>query len=201
MPNWKKVLLIGFWVPGAVLSLALSFFVIFYLFQVTDKKLASESPRFYPGNQTAVYAALPEVLGDATTNVESKDARAEILRQYFSRYKSPLEPYSTYIVEVSDNYGFDFRLLPSIAMQESNLCQKIPENSYNCWGYGIYGDKVLRFRNYEEAIERVAKALREDYVDKGLQTPEQIMSKYTPPSVEKGGPWAVAIRQFFTDLQ
>ena len=39
--------------------------------------------------------------------------------------------------------GFDYRLLPAIAMQESTLCRSIPVDSHNCWGWGIYGDKVM----------------------------------------------------------
>lgn len=82
-------------------------------------------------------------------------------------------------------------------MQESQACLRIPENSYNCWGYGIYGDKVTRFSSYEEAIDTVAQGLKRNYIDQGLITPEDVMRKYAPPS----NSWADAITFFFKALE
>lgn len=134
-------------------------------------------------------------------SITSGDARPIIIRNYLHYYRSPLEPYSAKIVEISDQYKLDFRLLVAIARQESGLCKVIPENSYNCWGYGIYGDKVTRFANYEEGLETVARGLKKNYLDKGLVTAEQIMAKYTPPSLEKGGAWAKGVNQFLAELE
>ena len=65
-------------------------------------------------------------------------------------------------------------------MQESNLCRRlIPENSYNCWGGGIYGTTVTRFDSYDDAIETVGKGLKKTYIDKGLVTACDY-DKYTP---------------------
>jgi len=143
------------------------------------------------------FAALPSaenVLGDSIT---SKDARIEIVRQFFAKYKSPLEPYAQNIVEDADKYGLDYRLLPAIAMQESNLCQKIIADSYNCWGFGIYGKKVTRFESYPEAIDTVTRTLVKNYVSGGLNTPEEIMKKYTPSS---NGSWAYSVSYFMSLL-
>jgi hypothetical protein len=131
----------------------------------------------------------------------SRDARAALVRNFFIRYNSPLAPLSDYIVLESDKYGIDYRLIPAIAMQESTGCKFIPENSYNCWGYGIYGDKVTRFSSYEEGIETVIRGLRKNYYDKGLDTPREIMHKYTPPSVALGGPWANGVEYFFNEIE
>ena len=76
---------------------------------------------------TVAFAALPlsenAMLEDQITQ---QDARVEIVRQFFERYKSPLEPHAQTVVETADAYGLDFRLIPAIAMQESNLCKKAP---------------------------------------------------------------------------
>ncbi|HBC72655.1 MAG: hypothetical protein UX91_C0005G0036 [Candidatus Amesbacteria bacterium GW2011_GWB1_47_19] len=151
----------------------------------------------------------PEVLGISSPEFTPylsaaftySDARALSIRRYLHRYGSPLEPYSDQIIAISDKYRLDYRLLVAIARQESNLCKIIPKESHNCWGYGIYGDQVIRFRNYPEAMETVAKTLKRKYIDQGLDTPEEIMAKYTPPSLEKDGAWAKAINQFLTDLE
>ena len=136
-----------------------------------------------------------------TSTLYSSDARAIILQKYLRRFRSPLEPHSQQIVEISDKYSLDYRLLVAIAQQESNLCKKIPDNSHNCWGFGIYGDKVTRFDGFPEALDTVARVLKRDYIDKGLDTPEKIMAKYTPPSVVIGGPWAAGVNQFLYELE
>lgn len=116
-----------------------------------------------------------------------KDRRVAVLKTFFRKYDSPLYDHADFIVKVSDEYGLDYRLIPAISMQESTACKFIPHNSYNCWGWGIYGDKITRFNSYPDAIETIAKGLKKNYIDKGLTSPEQIMAKYTPSS---NGSWA-----------
>lgn len=130
--------------------------------------------------------------------IEIADGRVANLKAFFRKYNSPLYPYAEKIVEVSDKYQFDYRLIPAIAMQESNLCKYIPENSHNCWGWGIYGDQILKFKSYEEAIETVGKGLKEHYIDKGLITASMIMKKYTPSS---NGSWAHGVNTFLRALE
>lgn len=162
--------------------------------------------------ETSFLIITPKVLASTTENnpllipnlsptLITSDARPIIIKNYLHSYKSPLENYSRQIVQISDKYSLDYRLLVAIAQQESNLCKRIPPGSHNCWGYGIYGDLSLGFKSYPEAIETVAKGLKRDYIDKGLVTPEKIMAKYTPPSVGIGGPWAKGVSQFLSDLE
>lgn len=138
------------------------------------------------------------VLGAITDSITIDDGRADNLRAFFGKYHSPLYDFADHIVKTSDTYHFDYRLLPAIAMQESTLCKHIPENSHNCWGYGIYGSLVTTFSSYDEAIEAVANDLRLNYLDKGYTTPELIMSKYTPRS---SGSWARSINLLITSLE
>lgn len=141
------------------------------------------------------------ILSEISASVTTADARELIIEQYLQRYNSPLIGFGKELVEVSDKYQLDFRLLVAIGQQESNLCKRIPENSFNCWGFGIYGDKVTRFDNYPQAFDTVARTLKKNYIDKGLDTPEEIMRKYTPPSVLIGGPWAKGVNQFLGDME
>lgn len=141
-------------------------------------------------SQRVEYRALPEARGEVGGDVNPQEARVSVLQDFFGRYSSPLLPFAAKIVESADKYGIDYRLLPAIAMQESTLCQKIPKESYNCWGFGIYGGKVTRFTSYNEAIETISKALVQDYKSKGLEEPKEIMTRYTPGS---NGSWAEAV--------
>ena len=138
---------------------------------------------------------------ELSASIGAGDSRAIIVKNYLTRYDSPLAPYARHLVETADRYQLDYRLLVAIARQESGLCRIIPAGSHNCWGYGIYGDNVIRFANYPEAMEVVAAGLKKNYIDKGLDTPEKIMAKYTPPSLKIGGPWAKGINQFFDELE
>ena len=145
-----------------------------------------------------LYTALPAEGGGFSFGVVGSDARPVIIRQYLAKYNSPLEPYANLIFQTSQKYNLDYRLLVAIAQQESNLGKKIPANSYNAWGWGIHSQGTLGFSNWEEAIETVAKGLRENYLDKGLTTPEEIMSVYTPLS---SGSWAFGVRQFMGEME
>ena len=106
-----------------------------------------------------------------------EDKRVTTLKVFFGRYNSPLTDYAQAIVDTADNYGLDWRLLPAIAMQESTLCKRTPKNSFNCWGFGIYGGKVTRFSDYGEAINVITKAMARDYHALGLKNPSEIVSK------------------------
>lgn len=126
------------------------------------------------------------------------DLRIVNLKRFFRKYNSTLYDHAEIIVKTADKYDFDYRLLPAIAMQESGLCRVIPNDSHNCWGWGIYGSKVTRFDSYPDAIETVSKGIKKYYIDKGLTTPEQIMAKYTPSS---NGSWANGVNTFIQALE
>ena len=169
--------------------------ILFFLFLSYNSKLHASFGRNLSGVAFAALPSAENVLGDS---IFRQDARIEIVRQFFAKYKSPLEPFASNVVEQADKYGLDFRLIPSIAMQESNLCQKIIADSHNCWGFGIYGKKVTKFQSYPEAIETVTRTLAQNYVAGGLNTPETIMKKYTPSS---NGSWANGVNYFMDRLQ
>jgi hypothetical protein len=139
-----------------------------------------------------------ENFGEIKSQVTESDARPVIIERYLAKYKSPLLPYAKEIFELSEAYGFDYYWIVAIAQQESNLCKKIPDNSYNCWGYGINSSGTLRFENYDLALKAYASYLKTQYFDKGLNTPELIMKKYCPHS---NGSWAHGVQQFIDEME
>ncbi len=150
-----------------------------------------------PQSGAKVFASLPSSFPTVSGVVSASDARAELIRQYLASYNSPLEPHADYLVETSDTYDLDYRLLTGIAQQESNLCKKIPPQSYNCWGWGIHSEGSLGFSSFEEGIDVVSLGIKENYIDKGYTTIEEIMSKYTPLS---SGSWAFGVNKFMEDI-
>ncbi|OGH17065.1 MAG: hypothetical protein A3C30_02330 [Candidatus Levybacteria bacterium RIFCSPHIGHO2_02_FULL_40_18] len=180
----KRLFLLGVYFTMTPLFIfVLIFYQLFLLHQhsnVSGKVLGAST-------QKVDYQAIPERSSATEIKVSASEARVDVLKQFFGRYNSPLEDYSEFIVQASDKYNLDYRLLPAIAMQESTLCEKAPANSYNCWGFGIYGGKVTRFESFEQAIETIARTLSQNYHAQGLIEPVDIMSRYTPSNT---GEWA-----------
>ena len=188
-----KTLFVASWFGAAISSLIFSIVFLIYLSQ---PKIAQNSNQNFK-----LYAALPEDSTVQSEDITVKDGRVKIIEDFFKERKAPLADYAGAFVLVSDKYNLDWRLLPAIAMQESSGGRIVINNSHNAFGYGIYGSSVLKFPSWEDGIERVGKALREDYLNEGLTTPQTIMAKYTPPSLEKDGAWAKAVSSFMEDLR
>lgn len=145
-----------------------------------------------------LYQALPNSTGSVSFEVGVADARPVIIRQYLEKYRSPLVDQADHFFQVSQKYNLDYRLLVAIAQQESNLGKKVPDDSYNAWGWGIHSRGTLGFSSWEEGIETVAQGLREDYLNKGFVDVEQIAARYAPPSKES---WAFGVNQFMEEME
>ncbi len=154
---------------------------------------------------------------ESTTGMEAimkaGDARAQIVANFLERHRSPLEPYDYYgefLVGLADTYEMDFRFLPAIMMEESNLCRVTPKirinaddpssgtkESYNCLGLGVHSRGVWGFNSYEENLEAAAKILKANYIDQGRVTTRQVAEKYTA-SVDK---WTNSVNQWMAEMR
>ena len=97
---------------------------------------------------------------------EGSDYRVKVLEKYLKKYDSPLTPNARDFVYYADKYNLDWRLVAAISGVESTYGKQIPPYSHNGWGWGVYGDNVIRFKSWKEGIETVSKGLREKYMDK-----------------------------------
>lgn len=197
---WKNLILIVVFLTITPLTLLTSLFSLVSINnsskdtpEVKEKVLDKIAPSGFK-----VYASLPKNIPGISGEALVADARAEILKQYLSEYNSPLFPYADLIVSEADKYQIDFRLITAIAQKESNLCKIIPPGGYNCWGWGIHSEGTLGFRSYEEGIKEVTRGLATEYVGKGYDTIEKIMSKYTPLS---NGSWAFGVNRFMSEME
>lgn len=98
--------------------------------------------------------------------MKEADNRAKILRNFLQSYNSPLAASSETFIQAADAQKLDWRLVAAISGVESTFARFLPYNSYNAWGWGIYGDNMIYFSSYDEAIEIISKALRENYINK-----------------------------------
>ena len=156
----------------------------------------------YPGE--AQFAVGNEADGGEIKGAESaakaEDGRAEIVAKFLEEHNSPLQPYDEYaqkLVDIADHHDLDFRFLPAIMMQESHLCAKIPEGTYNCLGFGIHERGTLGFATYEAGWERAARELRANYVEEGRIKVSEIARKYTV-SVDT---WTNSVNQWMTEME
>lgn len=150
---------------------------------------------------SSAQATSPKLTDEMVAQGEIADARVILVQNFLDRHNSPLvdEPnFAQTLVDLADKYEIDFRLLPAIAMQESNLCKVTPPGTYNCLGLGIHERGTWGFTSYAENFEAAAKILKKNYVSIGLTTPEQIMKKYTPKS---DGSWASSVNQWMAEMR
>jgi hypothetical protein len=126
------------------------------------------------------------------TKVES-DYREKILRNYLEEHNSPLSEYSGVFICLADKYRLDWRLVPAITGVESTFGKRIPINSYNAYGWanGSYS-----FESWDESIEVVSKALRNNYIDRGAVSINDIARIYAPPSET----WARNVKFFMNKI-
>ena len=192
--NKLAFLSVAFFFITTPLIIVLSFYTLFTLNSGKSGDYKSVAVTSTP----QIFAALPDKSPSTSIKLISSDARGDILKDYLTGYNSPLSTYSYYIVNVADEYKIDFRLITAIAQQESNLCKFIPDNTYNCWGWGIHSRGTLGFNSYEEGIKTVSEGLSKEYLTKGYTTPDEIMKKYTPLS---NGSWANAVNHFMQEME
>lgn len=192
-PSRGNFVLVASWFGASLTGLV---FASVFLLYLSNPQVSLPQSSTYQ-----LYQALPQTQTKTQDNISYLDGRGKAIENFFKGYKSNLATEANLFIQVSDKYQLDWRLLPAIAMQESNGGKRLIRNSFNPFGFGVYGSRAVKFESWEEAIEKVGKSLRFDYLDQGLHTPEEIMTKYTPPSIAKGGTWAKGIRSFMEELR
>lgn len=126
---------------------------------------------------TIVYASTPsaQLEKQAVGGTVDSHRRVATLYNFLDKYNSPLKIHARTFVEQAERYNLDYRLLVAISGVESTFGRQLPYNSYNAWGWGIYGDNMIRFASYPEAISTISQSLRENYINKwGAQNVYQI---------------------------
>lgn len=199
----KHLLLIFSWIMGASLTLFGCFFSLKTLTTTKSLPALLQTQYIQSGNdqKQLSMARISGAVKGLSTAIQTGDARPVLIAEFLEKNDSPLKPYDEWgekLVAIADKYNLDFRLLPAMSMQESNLCKKIPEGTYNCLGLGIHAKGTWGFDSYEANFDKAAEILRKNYLDKGYITPDEIQDKYTPGS---NGSWEFAVNHFMEKLE
>ncbi len=133
----------------------------------------------------------------AITQSNGNDYRVKILHDYLARENSPLATYAAEFVSTADKYNLDWRLVAAISGVESTFGKEIPVNSYNAWGWGVYGDNVIRFSSWKDGIDTISQGLRDRYMNQwGGKDIYQIGSMYAASPA-----WAGHVVYYMDNIQ
>src|SRR6185369_7771030 len=158
--------------------------------------LSSIAALMLPQTAFAATAAPSAVFVTPTELHNRDDKRAQLLRSYLESKNSPLAPYAETFVLEADKNNIDWKLVAAISGLESSYGVHIPANSYNGWGYGVYGDNVRRFDSWDDGIAVVSGALRNDYMNKwNAKTIPEIGRLYAASPT-----WAVRVQSFMDSI-
>jgi hypothetical protein len=190
------------WILLAWLSLTLFILITNLSILATIKHTAGRPGRLNaaaPADTNFQLTAAGNTSQVLSTTITAGDARVLLLSQFMARHGSPIAPYADIIVAEADRFGLDFRLLPAIAMCESNLGKHIPsKDSYNAWGVAVFTGQASgkKFDNWISAIQWVSKYVKEQYYDRGYSDLRDIGAIWAPPSVENGYSWTNCVEGF-----
>ncbi len=144
-----------------------------------------------------IFSSKPLTYEYAVSQVNTKDSRAEKIDGVFNMYKCPLEGLGGKFVEEADKYGIPWWLTAAVAFKESSCGKNTPtvdgNESYNAWGWGVYGDYTHTFDNFARGIETVSRYFADKFFSQGITDPCEIMKVYTPPS---DGSWCKDVIHF-----
>lgn len=156
-------------------------FIIFILAHVSTTEISAD---------VTVAQSSAQLVG--RTKAKS-DYREEILRNYLEGYNSPLSDYSGVFISFADKYRLDWRLIPAITGVESTFGKRIPIGSYNAYGWA---NGSYFFESWNESIEIISKTLRNNYIDRGAVSINDIAKIYAPPSET----WARNVKFFMNKI-
>jgi len=157
--------------------------------------------------QTAAIASAPAGTGKVlAASVESGDARELLIKAFIQKFQpnSPMLAYTKAFIDAADTYNIDYRLIPAIAMCESNLGTHIPSHdSFNAWGIAVYTGKQSgkMFNDWDHAIDWVGKYIREKYYNRSITDLVEIGAIWAPPSVSKDNSWAKCVGGFIDQIR
>lgn len=191
-----KTILVILWFP---LTLILLIINLTLLTASVHQGVAANLDEVFPTqniNRVTATAGTTQILG---AQIIAGDARGLLLENFLQKYDSPMAPFAYQIVQEADANGLDFRLLPAIAMCESNLGKRIPgKDSFNAFGIAVYSgqQRGKNFQNWEQSISWVSNYIKTNYYDRGIRGLSDIGKIWAPPTEANGGGWSKCVSEY-----
>ncbi len=182
---------------GVMCSMLLSFGIFAHAAIVPTRAQPLHSDKY------SIYASKPLVMEQSTSTVHTKDSRAQKIDAVYKKYSCPMEGLGETFVNEADKANIPWWLVASVAFKESTCGKKMPivngVNSFNAWGWGVYGSNIASFDNWARGIETVSKYFGDKFYSKGVTEACDIMKIYTPSS--PNGVWCQDVKAFGQEIQ
>ena len=117
------------------------------------------------------------------------DSRLPALKTFFAKYRSPLAIHAAEFLKVSDRFGLDWRLMPSLVIIESGG-RNLRNNNVFGWGNG-----ASRFSTVADSITVVADCLSNKLPYRGKSLDDKLRV-YNPRRRD----YSVYVRNVMTQL-
>jgi hypothetical protein len=191
----RKSLLLFAWFPLTFLLLIVNLFMLTaYAKASQNAQLTANVPD--PTLQLTAAGGTSQVL---SASIEAGDSRVLLIESFLSKHKSPMAPFSDVIVAEADRFNIDFRLVPAIAMCESNAGKRMPKkDEFNAFGIAVYTGQLhgKAFDSWPHSISWVSQYIKEKYYDRGFTDLHDIGAIWAPPSVANGYSWTKCVQSF-----
>ncbi len=188
------------WFPLTVFLLVVNLSLLVLTSKQSQIARMDAQPPSAPMFQLTAAAGTSQVL---SANIISADARVYLVESFLSKHDSPMAPYADTIVAEADRFGIDFRLIPAIAMCESNAGKRMPKkDEFNAFGIAVYTGQLngKAFTSWPHSIGWVSEYLKTRYYDRGITELRDIGAIWAPPSVANGHSWSTCVESFMNDI-
>ena len=183
----------GVWASFSIVAI---FAFVTSIMTIPQKAVPQDTTKY------SIYSSKPLTIKTTTASIYSRDSRAQKINAVYKIYNCPLEGMGDVMVYEADKNNIPWWLVAAISFQESGCGKKTPKTngveSYNAWGWGVYGDYVFSFDNWVRGIETVSKYLSDKFYSQGVTDTCEIMKIYTPPSK---GSWCEGVNHFGDTIQ
>lgn len=114
------------------------------------------------------------------------------IKRVLERYDSPIADQADAFIDTCKKTGIDCYLLPSITGVESTFAKFMISGTYNPFGWG---KGTIPFKSWADGIDTVGVGLKENYIDKGATSVDQIGAIYC-----EGNTWAGKVKYFMSQF-
>lgn len=116
-----------------------------------------------------------------------------------------LDEVSCKIKKVADSYEVDWMLAVAISKHETGIYTSEAFNKLNNVGGNFKNGNLMTFSNLDEGIEFFVNNLKNNYIDMGLDTIEEISVKYAPIGAENDPNnlnqyWVIGVYKYYKEL-
>lgn len=168
----------------------LSTFFLISIFFLSIQNVKAEQTA---GSSAAIKVTSLPIMSENSVDIQKMYKIKKAMQSVLKKYDSPLVNEIDNFVDACIAYKLDCYLLPSIAGLESTFGRFIWPNSYNPFGWG--GGYIM-FSNWKDGISTVAGGLRNNYINKGAQSIDDIGNIYSESST-----WSTRVQYFMNSFR